>query len=520
MDYVVKKVGRNRGTPRLFLDGQQAVRAGFSPGDRYEVIINEDRVVVEARHDGSRAVSRRVKGDKVLPVIDVESKQLLDLFEGMDSVRMVVTQGKVVFLPLASEKAKVERLKRVTDKLKSGEPLKTASLSHGGGVLSRAIHEGLAKAGIACEMAFANEIREDLIEFATQNNTVWGDNSAAIIAPMQELIQDEWLMAKLPRVEIVELGLPCQGASPAGRTKNAIAKMEDHKDVGHLVFAALTILAKIQPVVMLLENVDAYKNTASAQILRHQLADMGYELHEAVLEGKDFGCMENRVRWVMVAVTKGLEFSFDDLVPEVKVLQKLESLLDPSIGPDHPSWSEKKYLKDKEVRDAEAGKGFRMQTVTPESTSVPTLRKGYHKGGSTDPVLVHPINPALLRKFTGKEHARIKGVPESLVDNMSDTMAHELLGQGIVFAPFEQVGEHIGRTLLKLRPADAYVTVDGDEYRVVGIGAEKDSRLYCHLASTTDFTIQKNGACPKQIMEWIPVEQLGREPQEEALPTP
>jgi hypothetical protein len=175
---------------------------------------------------------------------------------------------------------------------------------------------------------------------------------------------------------------------------------------------------------------------------------------------------------------------------------------------------------DKEVRDVDAGKGFRMQTVTPESTSVPTLRKGYHKGGSTDPVLVHPINPSLLRKFTGKEHARIKGVPESLVDNMSDTMAHELLGQGIVFAPFEQVGEHIGRTLLKLRPADAYVTVDGEEYRVVGTGAEKDSRLYCHLASITDFTMQKNGACPKQIMEWIPVEQLGREPQEEALPTP
>jgi DNA (cytosine-5)-methyltransferase 1 len=85
MDYVVKKVGRNRGTPRLFLDGQQAVRAGFSPGDRYEVVINEDRVVVEARHDGSRAVSRRVKGDKVLPVIDVESKQLLDLFEHLSA---------------------------------------------------------------------------------------------------------------------------------------------------------------------------------------------------------------------------------------------------------------------------------------------------------------------------------------------------------------------------------------------------------------------------------------------------
>ena len=57
-----------------------------------------------------------------------------------------------------------------------------------------------------------------------------------------------------------------------------------------------------------------------------------------------------------------------------------------------------------------------MQVVTPESTSVPTLRKGYHKGGSTDPLLTHPTNPELLRQLTVVEHARIKEVPVELVD--------------------------------------------------------------------------------------------------------
>jgi len=522
-DYVIKKIGRNRGTPRLFLDGQQAVRAGFSPGDKYEVVIGDDRVTIEARDDGSRAVSRRVSATVTLPVIDIESKKLLEIFEGMDSMRMIVTPGKVIFLPLASEKAKVERFTRLTKKLTSGEPLLTASLSHGGGVLSHAIHAGLAAAGIQSSMAFANEIRGDLIDFATKNNEVWGGNASALVAPMQELVQDEWLMAKLPKVEILEMGLPCQGASSAGMAKNGNAIMEANQEVGHLVFAALTILAKVQPAAMLLENVAGYANTGSAHILRLQLRDMGYTTHEAILEGKDYGCLENRVRWCMVAVTKGIDFSFDDLVPKVSVERELRDVLDASIGPDDPRWSAMEYLKTKEVRDKKDGKGFRMQVVTPESTSVPTIRKGYAKGGSTDPYLAHPTDPSLLRKFTGAEHARIKGVPESLVDGMSETMAHELLGQGIVHAPFAQVGEHIGRAILKLRPlykSNDVVAHDGDVWRVVGMGAARDDgAIYCHMASTTRGNKQKNGDMPIQICDWIPASSLSGAPPQDDSPT-
>lgn len=451
MDYVVKNIGSNRGQPRLFLDGQQAVRAGFSPGDRYEVTIDGDRLTLEARDDGSRVVSKRDRAGHTLPVIDLNSAKLLALFEGMDSVRMIVTPGKVIFLPLASEKAKKERLTRLSKKLAAGEPLMSGSVSHGGGVLAHALHQGLHKAGIESNLAFANEIREDLIALAQRNNSVWGKDSMALIAPMQELVQDEWMMNRLPRVEILELGLPCQGASPAGKAKNAIAKMEDHPEVGHLVFSALAILAKTQPAVVLLENVPAYAQTASAQILRYQLADMGYITHESILTGKDFGCMENRVRWCMVAVTKGLDFDFADITPHVASSTPLGDLLDTNIADNDPRWQSFGYLRDKEVRDKAAGKGFRMQVVDKDATSVPTLRKGYNKGGSTDPYLAHPTLPDVMRKFTGAEHARIKGVPVELIEAMSETMAHELLGQGIVYAPFQQVGLGIGESIVRLR---------------------------------------------------------------------
>lgn len=457
-DVWIKKVGEARGRPRIFFDGLQAVRAGFAPGEKFNVDVDGARVVITKADDGSRVVSARRKNDEDLPVIDLNSAELKAVFEGMDAIRVVVGQGRVYLLPIASEARKVERMGRLKKRLAAGEPLAAGSLAHGGGVLASAIHTGLHDAGIRCDLVFANEIREDLMVHAMEANDVWSDRTAALAVPMQELAQDEWLMSQLPKLDLLEMGLPCSGASLAGHTKKGLGKMEDHAEVGHLVYSALAILSKTNPAVVLFENVERYADTASAQILRHQLRDMGYITHEAVLDGADFGCLEKRERWCMVAVTKGIEFSFENLAPALRVVRTLSVALDPSIGLDDPRWREVAYLKAKRVRNESTGDGFKMQFITPESVSVPTLRKGYFKGGSTDARLVHPTESNLSRLLTAAEHARVKGVPAELVDGLSETTAHELLGQGIVYEPFRAAGERIGRCLLKLNvdaPSDA-----------------------------------------------------------------
>jgi DNA (cytosine-5)-methyltransferase 1 len=149
----------------------------------------------------------------------------------------------------------------------------------------------------------------------------------------------------------------------------------------------------------------------------------------------------------MVAVTKGIYFDFDQLQPPGPSGHRIADVLDQSIGPDDPRWRPFDYLKENEVRDAAKCNSFGMQVVSPEDDKVPTLRKGYHKGGSTDPLLQHPTEPTLLRQFTAAEHARIKEVPEHLVDGLSNTVAHEVLGQGIVYPPFRDVGRHVGAAL-------------------------------------------------------------------------
>lgn len=453
-DVWVKKIGAHRGSPRVFLDGPQAVRAGFSPGERFDVEVQGRRVVISRNRDGSRVVSSRTRNDAQLPVIDINSKEMLAIFEGMDAVRVVVAHDKVYLLPLASEEKKRERFNRLQRKMESGEALSIGSLSHGGGILSHAIHRGLQDAGLKADLVFANDIRDDLLTQAIEHNDAWSATSAdgagtsALAVPMQELAQDDWLMAQLPKLEVLEMGLPCSGATRAGISKNKLSKMEDHVDVGHLVHSALVILHRTQPVFVLIENVPLYETSASAQILRLQLRDMGYDCHEAILDGSDFGAMENRVRWCMVGVTRGVEFSFDQLAPAVRVVRRLGELLDESIADDDPRWMTFGHLKDKAVRDRADGKGFKMQTLSPDSTRVPVMRRGYAKAGSTDPLLQHPTDPTLLRKLTSAEHARVKGVPAELVAGLSENLAHQLLGQGIAYQPFRRVGERIGEAML------------------------------------------------------------------------
>lgn len=448
-DVWVKGIGKKRGAPYLTLDAAQAVRAGFAPGERFDVEVDGQRVRITKSADGARTVSVRRRGDKELPVIDINSKELLAGFEGMDAVRVVVGPECVYLLPLASEAKKVERLQRIRGKLERGEALTMGSISHGGGVLSHAIHQGMIDAGLDATLEFANEIREDLLAHAREHNDAWSESTAALSLPMQEMAQDEWLLSTLPKLDILEMGLPCSGASKAGVAKRGLSKMEDHPEVGHLVHSALVILNKVQPVVVLLENVVDYSHSASAQILRQQMRDMGYDTHEAVLEGRDFGALENRIRWCMVAVTRGVDFSFESLAPSVRVVKVLGDVLDRSIGPDHASWGAFQHLKDKRERDEAKGSSFRMQFIDEDSTSVPTLRKGYHKAGSTDPLLRHPTDPERFRLLTEVEHALVKGVPPHLIEGLSKTIAHQLLGQGIVYEPFRAVGERIALELIR-----------------------------------------------------------------------
>lgn len=465
--YYVKKVGQNRGAPRVWLEGSQTAGAGFMPGQRFDIAIDGRTVVLTANADGSRIVSGKQIGERMNPVIDINSSALLAIFDGMAAVRVVAKEGQIVLMPLATEIKKQERFKRLRSKLESGEPLAIGSLSHGGGILSHAIHSGLAAAGIKSKLAFANDIREELLEHARIHNDAWDSETIPYATPMQELAFDERGLASLPRVEALEIGIPCSGSSRAGRSKRGLEHAEAHPEVGHLVVSTLVILSKINPAIVIFECVPEYAQTGSADILRNQLRDLGYQTQERVLNGKEWGALENRNRWCMVAVTHGVEFGFDQLMPPVTHQKTLGDVLEP-LAPDDPRWGRMQGLKDKEIRDRAEGKGFKMQTFGANAESIGTLTKGYAKVRSTDPKIKHPTDPDLLRQVTPGEHCAIKEVPEHLVAGLSNTIAHEVLGQSVVYRPFKDIGQHVGNALNRFAGRDEVAFTDRVERTIEG----------------------------------------------------
>jgi len=454
----------HRGALRFWAEGVAPLKAGFTPGARFIVTRHGAGVLLKLDETGPRKVSKKqYASGKEMPVIDVNSS-VLDPLKGHEVIRAVFGPGQVYLTPLASEVRRQRRLVRLKERLTSGDPLATMGVAAGGGVLTHATHTGLADEGVDSEVVAHNEIREDLSDHALDHNDALSARTQILNMPLQELAFDDEILKRVGEVDIVELGLPCSGASKAGRAKRALSMPEEHPDVGHLVVGALALLAKLNPAVCLFENVPPYAKSASAQLIRQHLRDSGYDTHEIELFGPDFGALEARRRWCLVGVTKGILFDIKSLMPAPFEPQTLSDIFEPPEAVAN-RWSTMPGLKAKQVRDIDEGKGFRMQIYDGPETEVNTLTKGIAKNRSTDPKFRHPDNPELLRIPTAREHARCKGVPEQLIEGLSQTTAHELLGQGIVYQPFRQVARHIGRAL-KAWARDSEVVANSNAFKV------------------------------------------------------
>lgn len=451
MTHTVKllKLTLHRGGIRFWTEGRAPAKSGFTPGCRFLVVKNGQSLLLRLDPSGDRIVSSKAsKTGARAPVIDINSAEELAPLAGLLLVRVMFRQGELLISAPASERRRVKRLTRLAIRLQGSKAITTAGVAAGGGVLTHALAAGLADANVATVHAFHNEVRDDLCEHAATHNEAFSPVHTQVYAmPLQELAFDEDLMGSIVEVDVVELGLPCSGASKAGRAKKIIRMPEEHPEAGHLVIGALALLVRLNPAVVLFENVPAYRTTASAALIRQHLKEMGYSLHERLLYGPDFGELEQRTRWCLVAMTEGVAFDLGTLPSPTARPRLLSEVLEPLECVEN-RWSTMPGLCAKQTRNREEGHNFKMQIFDGSEPGIGTLTKGLNKNRSTDPKIRHPKDPTLLRIPTPREHARCKGVPEHLVLGLCATTAHELLGQSVVYAPFRHVARHIGLALL------------------------------------------------------------------------
>ncbi|MGP9797079.1 DNA cytosine methyltransferase [Halomonas sp. 86] len=460
MTYIVNTaLGNNRGTPRIWLEGAKLSREGYAPGRTYDMTIAKAKLVITPNPRGKYVISKKTRNGKLIPVIDITRQDLAELFDGVEALRVLVTEGKIV-ITAHHQHAKVkDRVDRLMSRLQSNQPLRVCSLFLGGGVLDSAFHSGLERAGISSKIGVAVEIERAYLESSILNNPeLWDSASIPIESPIQHVN----LGRNPPQMDVVIGGIPCTGASRSGRSKNQLEFAESHEAAGAMFFHFLSFVEVINPSIVLIENVSEYANTASMAVIRSVLSSLNYELHERILDGNEFGALEARKRLCAVAITKGLGSSFDlsTVMPHVTKPSKLADVLE-DVPKDSERWKPYSYLADKEVRDKAAGKGFARQLLTGDEGFCGTIGRGYAKSRSTEPYIVHPDGCGLSRLLTPAEHAAVKGIPFQLVQGLSANKAHEILGQSIVYPAFEAVAMALGRDLL------ATAGIDNSRYQEV-----------------------------------------------------
>lgn len=416
-------LGTHKGGRRVWLQGKRLASVGFKAGVRYRLDAVGGGLVLRLSPAGDHKVSH--KG--AAPVVDLITQAFP---AGTARVQVRFADRAIVVDIHPNDRMPVARLARLNARLAAAEPLRLGSVSHGGGVASDALLRGLG----ASTLAFAVDINGDYIEQSLGHGPL-ARGGVSIEADLGDVDP-----AVLPQAEVLEAGLPCVAASRAGRSKKHLRQAEDDEQVADLAAAFCEVVRAVQPAVIVLENVPEYATSASAALIRRRLGRWGYVLHERVIDGLAWS-IENRQRWIMVAVTRGLDVDLDALVGGDRPGSVAEVL---DRRTPAAAWRKAEHLAAHEARHAAAGNGFARQLLTPASTSVPVLRRSYQKAGTTDPRLVHPTRPGYSRIFSPSEHARIKGISPALVEGLSDKVAHQVLGQSVIAPAFTALGRLIG----------------------------------------------------------------------------
>ena len=447
------RLGDRQGRKRIYLENRTVAYAGFEIGARYRVEANEAAGTLSILLDenGPRIVTRRERLAGMIPVIDVKGSDALDSIAAeAERARVEYGSGKIVVRIHADHLREVSRRKRVQANVASGKPLSIVSLCTGIGVLDHAVTTGMQDAGISARVALAVEVNENVIEQAAVASDRFAPDATLVLGRLQDLDLD-----LVPEADMVIAGLPCTGASLAGRGARHGADPEAHPEAGVLFMSFLDVIRRAQPGVVVLENVASYANTAGMLAIRAALELWGYNLSERILDGSQMGDLEARRRLCMVAVTNGFAFDAAAIVPARAKPATLGVLLE-DIGPDSARWEKREALDRKAERDAAKGNNFKLQHVDATSTSVPTMTAGYARWRTCDPRILHPTREGVRRLLTPREHARVKGVPECLIAGMPEPQAHEALGNSVTYYAFVAVGRAIAMSLLA--PIAARVT--------------------------------------------------------------
>jgi DNA (cytosine-5)-methyltransferase 1 len=403
------KLGRNRKGARVYLQGKWLAAAGFRPGARTQAELDPraHRVVIVLDAHGARVVS----GKGEVPVLDLNSTALEDVFAGAEQLQVVTRHGSITITPARTAA-------KIATRCRNG---REGALFAGGGLLSQAARE----AGYT--PAFAVEIDERYAEaFATNHPEAQVFCMDIAQVPLEAL----------PPVELLTVGIPCE---PFSKKRQKAGLPPEAHDLGDMVFWALRVIDHLNPATVVVEEVPGFLKSGAGFILLAALRRMGYAVDAQVVDSSEQGALAIRKRAIIVATSGGVPL-FPRAVP---CAARLGDLLDADVPEEAWFTRESKgwLFRHWEAQAAKGNFFARCNTLNAEARRVPALTKRYFAEQGDGVVLAHPTRPGTFRWLTVAEAKRLHGLPASYWLPKARTVAGEILGQGVVVSTFRRVIE-------------------------------------------------------------------------------
>jgi DNA (cytosine-5)-methyltransferase 1 len=301
--------------------------------------------------------------------------------------------------------------------------LKVASLFSGAGGLDL----GFKKAGF--EIVWANDNDSDAVGTYIQNI-----GNHCVLADIEKID-----IKKLPKVDGIIGGFPCQGFSVANTQRN----VDDSRNTLYKSFVKAVKLG--QPKFFLAENVKGILSLGSGAVFKHIIQDFekaGYICTYALVNAADYGVPQNRQRVLILGIRK-------DLAPK-KILWppkpthksrqiSVGSALADVPDPDKPHQLSNHVYSQFKLKF----NGYiSNRRVDPNKPSPTITARGDHNGGAM--IIHHPSN---TRRMTCREVAIVQGFPINFEFTGSMTSVYKQIGNAVppplAFAAAKQILENL-----------------------------------------------------------------------------
>lgn len=416
------KLGKNRNSPRIYLQGQWLFSAGFAPGEHVLVTFSTSRLTITLDPSATRKVSS--KGN--IPVIDIESSTLSQVFEQAQTLEVKTTSGSITITASYVCRLVSQRQLLPTE----------GSLFSGGGLLTEAArHAGFTP-------RFAVEIDARYAQIYEANH-----RSAHMFNSSVEQVPWESLRAFRP-LGLLTMGIPCEPFTNIRTQNRADSTLRDRRmppeahELGDMIFWALRAIEAVNPHTIIAEEVPQFLDSGAGFIFRQVLRRLGYTVEARVLDPLEHGQLSDRRRAIIVATTAQI---IQWPQPSTTPPPRLSAILEPSerVAGSWFDRSSKPWLFDHWDRQTRKGNGFASPKIDPSSPHMGTIKKRYFAQQGDNPVIRHPDQEGVYRWLTLAEVRRLHGVPDHYDLGDTTTTAGEVLGQGVLVSLFRKVIEAV-----------------------------------------------------------------------------